>query len=104
LNLQKAFENRQNRLLPAFKIGELALAGFQNRRVGFGCLSKSASWLWPAFKTGEMALAGFQKLSAQLREICYPIGAKDLNSPVLKSFSQIQKVFALNGKEFINSI
>jgi hypothetical protein len=90
--------------LPAFKIGELALAGFQNRRVSSGCLSKSASWLWQAFKTGEMALAGFQKLSAQLREICYPIGAKDLNSPVLKSFSQIQKFFALNGKEFINSI
>jgi hypothetical protein len=82
----------------------LALAGFQDRRVGSGCLSKSASWLWPAFKTGKMALAGFQKLSAQLREICYPIGAKDLNSLVLKSFSQILKVFALNFKEFINSI
>jgi hypothetical protein len=102
--LRKAFENRQDRLLPAFKIGELALAGFQNRRVGFACLSKAARWLWPAFKTGEMALAGFQKLSAHLREICYPIKAKDLNSPVLKSFSQIQKVFTLNGKEFINSI
>jgi hypothetical protein len=104
LNLRKAFENRQDRLLPAFKIGELALAGFQNRRVGSGCLSKVASWLWPAFKTGKIALASFQQLSVQLREICYPIGAKDLNSPVLKSFSQIQKVFALNGKEFINSI
>jgi hypothetical protein len=86
LNLQKALENPQDRLLPAFKIGELALADFQNRRVGSGCLSKSASWLWLAFKTGEMALAGFQKLLAQLREICYPIGAKDSNSPVLKSF------------------
>jgi hypothetical protein len=104
LNLQKAFENRQDRPLLDFKFGELALAGFQNWLVGSGCLSKSASWLWPAFKTGEMALAGFQKLSAQLREICYPIGAKDLNSPVLKSFSHIQKVFALNGEEFINSI
>jgi hypothetical protein len=97
LNLRKAFENRKDRLLLAFKIGELALASFQNRQIGSGCLSKSASWLWPAFKTGELALAGFQKLSAQLREICYPIGAKDLNLPVLKSFSQIQKVFALNG-------
>jgi hypothetical protein len=104
LNLQKAFENWQVRLLPAFKIGQLALAGFQNRRVGSGCLSKLASWLWPAFKTGKMALAGFQKLSAQLREICNPTGAKDLNSPVLKSFSQIQKVLAINGKEFINSV
>jgi hypothetical protein len=84
-----------------FKIGELALAGFQNWRVGSGCFSKSASWLWPAFKTSEMALAGFQKLLAQLREIFDPIGAKDLNSPVLKSFSQIQKVFVLNGKELL---
>ncbi len=50
-----------------------------------------------------MALASFQKRSAQLRDICYPIGAKDLNLLVLKSFPQIQKVFALNGKEFINS-
>jgi hypothetical protein len=97
LNLRKAFENRQDKLLPAFKFGELALASFQNWRVDSGCLSKSANWLWPAFKTGELALAGFQKLSAQLREICYPTGARDLNSPVLKSFLQIQKVFALNG-------
>jgi hypothetical protein len=104
LNLRKAFENQKDRLLPAFKIRELALASFQNRQVGSGCLSKSASWLWPVFKTAELALAGFPKLSAQLREICYPKGAKYLNSPVLKSFSQIQKVFALNGKEFINSI
>jgi hypothetical protein len=96
--VRKAFEDRQDRL------SELAIASFQNRRVGSGCLSKSASWLWLAFKTGKMALDGFQKLSAQLREICYPIGAKDLNSPVLKSFMQAQKVFAFNGKEFIHSI
>jgi hypothetical protein len=64
----------------------LALAGFQNQQVSSGRLSKSASWLWPAFKIGEMAMAGFQKLLVQLREICYVIGAKDLNSPVLKSF------------------
>jgi hypothetical protein len=85
LNLQKAFEDRRDRLWPAFKIGELALAGIQNQHVGSSWLSKSASWLWPAFKIGESALAGFQKLLAQLREICYPIGAKDLNSLVLKS-------------------
>jgi hypothetical protein len=42
------------------------------------------------FKTAELALTGFQKLSAQLREIYYPIEAKGLNSLVLKSFSQIQ--------------
>jgi hypothetical protein len=76
LNLQKASENRQDRLLPVFKIGELSLAGFQHRQVGSSCLSKSASWLWPALKTGEMALAGFQKFSAQLRKLCYPTGAQ----------------------------
>jgi hypothetical protein len=54
----------------ALKIGKLALSGR---------LSESVSWLWPAFKIGDLALAGFQKLSAQLPEICYPIGAKDLN-------------------------
>jgi hypothetical protein len=73
-------------LWPAFKIGELALAAFQNRRVGSGQLSKPASLLWPTFKS-----------VAQLREIHYPIGAKGLNLPLLKSFSQIHKVFALNG-------
>jgi hypothetical protein len=61
----------------------LKLAGFQNRQVGSGWFSKLASWLWPAFKIDELALTCFQKLSAQLREICYPIGAKDLCSPVL---------------------
>jgi hypothetical protein len=90
LNLQKAFENRVNRLSPAFKLGELALAGFQNRQVGSGWLLKTVSWLWPAFKIGKLALAGFQKLSAQLREICYPIGAKDLNLSVLKAFCKFK--------------
>jgi hypothetical protein len=69
-----------------------------------GWLSKSASWLWPAFKIGKSGLAGFQKFSAQLPEICYSIGAKILNSPVLKSFSQIQKLFALYSEALINSI
>jgi hypothetical protein len=45
----------------------------------------------------RLSLAGFQKLSVQLGDICDTIGAKDLNSPVLKSFRQIQKLLALNG-------
>jgi hypothetical protein len=97
LNVQKAFANRQDRLLLAFKIGELALAGFQNRRVGSGCLKKLASWRWPAFKTGKLALAGFQKLSAQLREICYPIGAKDLNPAGFKKLFANSKGFQAKG-------
>jgi hypothetical protein len=52
---------------------------------------KSHAWaplignIFGGSQDGELALAGFQKLSAQLREICYSIGAKDLNSPVLKN-------------------
>jgi hypothetical protein len=56
------------------------------------------------FKTSKITLASFQKLSAQLCDICRPIGAKDLNSPVSKSFQQIQKLLALNGSELINSV
>ncbi len=40
-----------------------------------------------------LALAGFQKLSVQLREICYPIGAKDLSSLLEKKHWQIKKAF-----------
>jgi hypothetical protein len=71
--------------------------------IGLGRLSKLAGTALPAFlkrivqletygglKTRELALAGFQKLSEQLQEICCPIGANDLKSPVLKSFKQIQ--------------
>jgi hypothetical protein len=47
-------------------------------------------------KPVKLPLAGFQKLSAQLWDICYSIGAKDLNSPVLKRFQKIQKLLALN--------
>ncbi len=54
LNLQKAFENRQDRLLPAFKIGELAIwLPFKIGLVGYGWLSKPAKWLWPAFKSSR---------------------------------------------------
>jgi hypothetical protein len=62
--LRKAFENWQkigscrlsksaSWLWTAFKIGELALAAFQNRQAGSGCLSKPAKWLWPAFKSSR---------------------------------------------------
>jgi hypothetical protein len=48
-------------------------------------------------KLARLALAGFQKLSVQLRDICNPIGAKDLNSPILKCFQEIQKLLVLSG-------
>jgi hypothetical protein len=65
LNLQKAFENRQDRLLPAFKIGELALTGCQNRQVGSGRLSKvrgAAPKNLLSNRSTGFELAGFKKL------------------------------------------
>jgi hypothetical protein len=67
LNLQKAFETRQDRLLPAFKIGELALAGFQNQRVGSGRLSKALGAALRNLLSNRskgVELAGFKKLFA----------------------------------------
>jgi hypothetical protein len=89
LYLLKAAQSRQDwhgrlsnvvrAVCPLFKrelfIGNL-FAGFQNRQ--------------------DCPLAGFQKLTMQLREIFYPIGAKDWTSLVLKSFLKIQKFLALN--------
>jgi hypothetical protein len=105
LNLRKTFENRQDRLLPAFKIGELALAGFQNQRVGSGCLSKSASWLWPAIKTGKKNGSGrlSKALGAATRNLLSN-RSKGFELTGFKKLFAIQKVFALNFKEFINSI
>jgi hypothetical protein len=67
LNLRKAFENWQDKLLPAFKIGELALAAFQNRRVGSGRLSKAlgaATRNLLSNRSKGFELAGFKKLFA----------------------------------------
>jgi hypothetical protein len=84
-----------------FKTGEIATRQ----------LSKVVGAVLPAFqkriarrqpicqisKPVMLPLTGFQKLSAQLWDICCPIGAKDLISPVLKRFQQIQKLLPLNG-------
>jgi hypothetical protein len=64
LNLQKAFKNQKDRPWPAFKSGLRCAAHF----------SKEICLIGKIF--GRFQNAGFQKLSAQLREICYPIGAK----------------------------
>jgi hypothetical protein len=77
--LRKAFENQQDRLWLAFKIGELTLSGIQNRRVGSGRLSKSASWLWSALKIGELALAGFQNWRADSSRLSKALGAAPRN-------------------------
>jgi hypothetical protein len=63
---------------PAFKSRGLSAAFFSKGNCLIGNI-------FGEFQNDELALAGFQKLSAQLREICYSIGPKDLNSPVLKN-------------------
>jgi hypothetical protein len=59
LNLQKAFENRQDRPWLAFKNGGCCAARFSKDN----CLIGNTLG---GFQTVEMALAGFQKLLAQL--------------------------------------
>jgi hypothetical protein len=44
-------------------------------------------------KPARLPLAGFQKFSAQIGDICWSTGAKDMNSPVLKSFEENSKSF-----------
>jgi hypothetical protein len=98
LNLRKAFENRQDRLFTAFKISELALTGFQNRRVGSSYLSKSASWLWLPFKISELALAGFQNRRNGSGRLSKALGAatRNLLSNRSKGFelASFNKLFA----------
>jgi hypothetical protein len=58
-------------LWPAFKIGELALAAFQNRRVGSGWLSKAlGAALRNQFtkRSKGFELAGFKKLFANSKD------------------------------------
>jgi hypothetical protein len=103
LSLREAFENRRGRLWLAFKIGELALAGIQNWRVGSGRLSKLASWLWPAFKIGKLALAGFQNRQVGSGRLSKALRAapRNLLSNWSKGFelAGFKKLFA-NSKDF----
>jgi hypothetical protein len=79
--------------LTAFKISELALAGFQNWRVGSGCLSKSAS----------LALAGFQNRQNGSGRLSKALGAVTRNLLFNRSkgfeLAGFKKLFA-NSKGF----
>jgi hypothetical protein len=95
----------------SFRICEKLL---KTGKIGSCRLSKSASWLWLPFKIGELALTGFQNRRNGSGQLSKALGAamrnllsnrsKGFELAGFKSFSQIQKVSALNGKEFINSI
>jgi hypothetical protein len=51
------------------------MAGFQNQGVGYGQLSKSASWLWLAFKIGKLTVAGFQNRRVGSYRLSKALGA-----------------------------
>jgi hypothetical protein len=51
----------------------------------------------PDFKTDKISPCCFSKALGATPRHLYPIGAKDLSSPVLKSFQQIQRLVARNG-------
>ncbi len=97
LNLLKVFQNQWDCLWQAFKSGRCCPAHFPK----YNCSSATD---FCCCHISKLPLAGFQKLLLQLRDICNPIGAKDLNLPVLKSFQQIQKLLVLNGEELINLV
>jgi hypothetical protein len=59
LNLQKALENWRDRLWPAFKIGELAMAGFQKLMAQLREILSNRS-----------KLADFKKLFANSKAFC----------------------------------
>jgi hypothetical protein len=80
-------------LLEAFHTGEICpdqysevvdimLPAFQKRFVH----QKPIMWI---SKPTRLDLAGFQKLSVQLKEICNPRGANNLDVPAFKSIVKI---------------
>jgi hypothetical protein len=54
------------------------------------------------FKTGEIAPGQFSKALDAARQVCHPIGAKDLSLPVSKGFGQIKKPMARQLRTFIS--
>jgi hypothetical protein len=62
LNLQKALENWRDRLWPAFKIGELAMAGFQKLMAQLREILSNRS--------KGLELADFKKLFANSKSFC----------------------------------
>jgi hypothetical protein len=88
--VQKAFELAKSFSKPAISAltdsqkGRVMCCTFFKRELFIG--NKSGGFENPA----KLALVGFQKHLVQRLEICYPMRAKDLNSPVLKSFQQFK--------------
>jgi hypothetical protein len=76
-------------------------------KMATGRLSKTVGAMLPAFQKRIIHWQSICRISKALgaspRHRC-PVVAKDLNSPVLKSFQQIQKLLPQNGSELINSV
>jgi hypothetical protein len=73
------------------KAGQSYFAGFESRPEPTRRFLKAARANSPVLKAGQSPLTDFESRQEPVL-------------PVFKSFSQIQKLFALNGKEFINSM
>ncbi len=95
--MQKAFQNRKDQILGSYtitdfselhqellKAGQSQPAGFENRQIFFQINNS-------LLKVGSAGPATFKNRPGPIL-------------PVFKIFSQIQKLFALNSSEFINSI
>jgi hypothetical protein len=73
------------------KAGQSQLADFETRPEPTRRFSKAARTNSPILKAGQSQLTDFESWQEPIL-------------PVFQSFSQVQKLFTLNGKEFINSI
>jgi hypothetical protein len=73
------------------KAGQRYFAGFESRPEPTHQFLKAARANSPILKAGQSQIADFESRQEPIL-------------PVFKSFLQIQKLFALNGKEFVNSI
>jgi hypothetical protein len=73
------------------KAGQSYFAGFESWPKPTRRFRKAARANSPILKAGQSQFADFESRQEPIL-------------PVFKSFSQIQKLFALNSKEFINSI
>jgi hypothetical protein len=93
LNLPKIFKTVRLALAGVSKLVGVVLPTFQTRIVPGEPVSQILNWR-------DCPLPDLKRFSAG-QEIFYPIGAKDLTTPVLESFLQIQKLLALPAKNLL---
>jgi hypothetical protein len=93
LNLPKIFKTGEIGAGRLSKLMGVVLPTFQTRIVPGEPVSQILNWR-------DCPLPDLKRFSAG-QEIFYPIGAKDLTTPVLERFVQIQKLLALPAKNLL---